>query len=143
MSGTRPDIGFGMRHVALFVKDLAASERFYVALLGMHVEWRPDPQNVYLSSGSDNLALHQADPRQDRDEMSQRLDHIGFFMRDADAVDAWFGFLSAQGVRMRSEPRTHRDGARSFYCYDPDGTVVQIIHHPPVCAWEQGAGTTG
>ncbi|WP_419588338.1 hypothetical protein [Thiolapillus sp.] len=25
------------------------------------VEWRPDQRNVFLSSGSDNLALHQAD----------------------------------------------------------------------------------
>lgn len=140
MNGSRPDIGFGMRHVALFVTDLAACEHFYVTLLGMQVEWRPDPQNVYLSSGSDNLALHQADPAQARDEARQRLDHIGFFMRDADSVDAWFAFLSDQGVRMRTAPRTHRDGARSFYCYDPDGTLVQIIHHPPICAWEQGAG---
>jgi hypothetical protein len=37
---------------------------------------------------------------------------------------------------MRTEPRTHRDGARSFYCYDPEGAVVQVIHHPPVVDWE-------
>ena len=133
----RPDIGFGMRHVALFVKDLAACEYFYVDLMGMGVEWRPDPQNVYLSSGSDNLALHQADEAaMQRDELSQRLDHIGFFLKTADEVDQWFAWLKENDIRMRTEPRTHRDGARSFYCYDPDGTVVQIIHHPPVCNWE-------
>lgn len=136
----KPGIGFGMRHVALFVRDMAACERFYVDLLGMAVEWRPDDANVYLSSGSDNLALHQADPAQVRDETSQRLDHIGFFMEHAEDVDAWFAFLSAHGVKMRTEPRTHRDGARSFYCYDPDGTVVQIIHHPPVSDWERLRG---
>ena len=133
----KPGIGFGMRHVALFVRDLAACEHFYVDLLGMHVEWRPDAGNVYLSSGSDNLALHQADPQQPRDEAAQRLDHIGFFMASAGDVDGWYAFLSSRGVKMRTEPRTHRDGARSFYCYDPDGTVVQIIHHPPVCDWER------
>ena len=37
-----------MRHVALFVTDLEASEAFYVDLLGMTVEWRPDDDNVYL-----------------------------------------------------------------------------------------------
>jgi hypothetical protein len=41
---------------------------------------------------------------------------------------------------MRTQPRTHRDGARSFYCYDPDGTVVQVIHHPPVTDWEKLRG---
>jgi len=140
MTTARPGTGFGMRHVALFVRDLAACEHFYVELLGMSVEWRPDDGNVYLSSGSDNLALHQADPAQVRDEAAQRLDHIGFFMESAGDVDAWFAFLSAHGVRMRTEPRTHRDGARSFYCHDPDGTVVQIIHHPPVCDWERLRG---
>ncbi len=133
---SRPANGFGMRHVALFVRDMAACERFYVDLLGMSVEWRPDDNNVYLTSGSDNLALHQADNAQPRDESSQRLDHIGFFVATAADVDAWFDWLTRHAVRMRTEPRTHRDGARSFYCYDPDGTQVQIIHHPPVCAWE-------
>jgi catechol 2,3-dioxygenase-like lactoylglutathione lyase family enzyme len=133
---SRPGIGFGMRHVALFVRDRAACERFYVELLGMVVEWRPDENNVYLSSGGDNLALHQADPDLNRDEPGQRLDHIGFFLASAPSVDDWFAWLNENGVRMRTEPRTHRDGARSFYCFDPDGTLVQMIHHPPVCDFE-------
>ncbi|MGD2118741.1 MAG: VOC family protein [Chromatiales bacterium] len=133
----RPDIGYGMRHVALYVRDLAACEHFYIDLLGMQVEWRPDAQNVYLSSGSDNLALHQAEAGQVCDESAQRLDHIGFFLRTADEVDAWFDWLQLNDVIMRSQPRTHRDGARSFYCFDPDGTVVQMIHHPPVSEWER------
>jgi catechol 2,3-dioxygenase-like lactoylglutathione lyase family enzyme len=136
----RPDLGFGMRHVALFVRDLAATERFYVELLGMEVEWRPDARNVYLSSGGDSLALHQAEPEQVRDEATQRLDHIGFFVASPDAVDQWFAWLDEHGVRMRTAPRDHRDGARSFYCHDPDGTLVQVIHHPPVTQWEQLQG---
>jgi catechol 2,3-dioxygenase-like lactoylglutathione lyase family enzyme len=125
-----------MRHVALYVTDLAACEYFYVELLGMRVEWRPDPANLYLSAGSDNLALHQAGDLP-RDEAAQRLDHIGFFLAKAEDVDAWFAWLNENRVRMRTEPRAHRDGARSFYCYDPDGTLVQIIHHPPVCVREE------
>lgn len=30
------------------------------------------------------------------------------------------------------ELRNHRDGARSFYCLDPEGVVVQVIYHPPI-----------
>ena len=129
---SRPGLGFGMRHVALFVRDMAACEHFYVELLGMAEEWRPDENNVYLSSGGDNLALHQADLQQTRDESAQRLDHIGFFLETADAVDDWFAWLRENDVRMRTEPRTHRDGARSFYCRDPEGNVVQMIYHPPI-----------
>ncbi|MCB1725060.1 MAG: VOC family protein [Chromatiaceae bacterium] len=136
----RPPLGYGMRHVALFVRDLPACERFYVELLGMEVQWRPDDQNVYLTSGGDNLALHQASTDHARDEAAQRLDHIGFFVSAASDVDDWFAWLTSRGVPMRTEPRTHRDGARSFYCYDPDGTHLQIIHHPPVNAWEDLRG---
>lgn len=136
---TRPSLGYGMRHVALFVRDMAACEHFYVDLLGMQVEWRPDDRNVYLASGGDNLALHQTDPGHPRDEVGQRLDHIGFCLRTEDEVDEWFAWLTSHDVTMRTEPTTHRDGARSFYCYDPDGTHVQIIHHPPICQWESGS----
>lgn len=132
----RPAATLGMRHVALYVRDMAACEQFYAQLLGMQVEWRPDAENLYLSSGPDNLALHQASSGE-RDETEQRLDHIGFFLASVDEVDQWFDFLLEQGVQMRTEPRTHRDGARSFYCYDPDGTTVQVIYHPPVAAWEK------
>lgn len=127
----RPQQHLGMRHVALNVRDMAACEHFYVALMGMYVEWRPDPDNLYLSSGNDNLALHRAAQEQ-YDEAAQRLDHIGFFLPDPESVDAWYDHLLAAGVRMRNAPRTHRDGARSFYCFDPDGNTVQIIYHPPI-----------
>src|SRR5215831_2021778 len=50
----------GLRHLALNVRDLAAMKRFYVDLLGFAVEWEPDPDNVYLTSGIDNLALHRS-----------------------------------------------------------------------------------
>lgn len=125
----RPAATAGMHHVALFVPDLAACEHFYVELLGMAVEWRPDANNVYLSSGSDNLALHQRDTDYSG---AQHLDHIGFIIHQPGQVDDWFRFLLAHDVQMKTEPRTHRDGARSFYCLDPGGNTVQMIYHPPL-----------
>jgi len=127
----RPEATCGMRHVAIFVKNFAACEKFYVDMLGMSVEWRPDEDNVYLCGGSDNLALHRA-PEDVKVEGFQKLDHIGFIIKKPEQVDEWFDFLSANDVEIRNPPRTHRDGARSFYCYDPDGVVVQIIYHPPI-----------
>ena len=49
----------GLRHVALNVRDPQASKRFYADCFGMSVVWEPDPDNVYMSSGPDNLALHR------------------------------------------------------------------------------------
>jgi catechol 2,3-dioxygenase-like lactoylglutathione lyase family enzyme len=126
----RPAATAGMRHIALYVNDLEVAEHFYVDLLGMQVEWRPDADNVYLSSGNDNLALHCSDRRVD--PAAQTLDHIGFILRTAADVDAWYEFLRAHGVVMKSEPRTHRDGARSFYCVGPQDVIVQMIFHPPI-----------
>ena len=130
----RPGKTLGMRHIALYVQDMAASEAFYIGLLGMHEEWRPDADNLYLSSGNDNLALHYQG-EQKFDPLKQRLDHIGFFLPTLGIVDEWFAYFQKNNVRIRNAPRTHRDGARSFYCFDPDGVVVQMIYHPPLAVY--------
>jgi catechol 2,3-dioxygenase-like lactoylglutathione lyase family enzyme len=123
----------GLRHVALKVRDLDAMKRFYVDLLGFVVEWEPDPDNVYLSSGTDNLALHRVAPFPSGSrENSGALDHLGLIVRTSEAVDSWASFLESRGVALAAQPRTHRDGARSCYLHDPDGNRVQIIHHPPI-----------
>ena len=119
----------GLRHLALNTRELDAMKRFYVDLLGFGVEWEPDRDNVYLSSGHDNLALHRA-----KSEMGgpSRLDHLGLIVKAAGDVDRWAAFLESRGVTLDAPPRTHRDGARSCYFRDPDGNQVQIIHHPPI-----------
>ena len=119
----------GMRHVALNVLKLEAMERFYVDLLGFEVEWRPDPDNVYLCSGVDNLALHVVE---DTGGKNQSLAHTGIIIDQIAQVDDWYQFLLSNKVEMITEPKTHRDGARSFYCYDPEKNVLQVIYHPPL-----------
>ncbi|HET8710870.1 MAG TPA: VOC family protein [Spongiibacteraceae bacterium] len=131
VEGVRPASTAGMRHVALFVEALDEALYFYTELLGMKVEWNPDPDNFYLTSGNDNLAIHRF-MGTERSPAQQRLDHIGFIIDSPELVDAWHAFLVANGVRILKAPKTHRDGARSFYCLDPDGNVVQMIHHPPI-----------
>lgn len=117
----------GLRHVALIVQNFEACEHFYTDLIGMRVEWQPDTDNVYLTSGNDNLALHRA-KASFQPTVHQRLDHIGFILDEMNQVDEWYDYLKAEKVPMKSQPRTHRDGARSFYCEDPDGNLVQMIY---------------
>ena len=129
----RPDVTAGMRHIALNVIRLDAAVDFYTRLLGMRIEWQPDADNYYLTSGNDNLAIHRvADSENSRRSGAQSLDHLGFIIDVADDVYQWFDFLKQEKVEMLTEVKDHRDGARSFYCKDPDGNVVQIIYHPPI-----------
>ena len=120
----------GLRHLALNVRDFAAMRRFYVDLLGFAVEWEPDADNLYLSSGIDNLALHRSAAASRASDGA--LDHLGLIVRTADDVDQWAAYLERHGVTITAKPRTHRDGARSCYFSDPDGNTIQIIHHPPI-----------
>ena len=123
----RPPPIVGMRHVALTVADVATCEQFYTGLLGYEVEWRPDDDNVYMTCGVDNIALHRGTV-----SGAGSLDHLGIILKKPEHVDAWFEFLRSHGVLMHTEPKTHRDGARSFYCSDPAGNRVQLIYHPPL-----------
>src|SRR5439155_15699659 len=50
----------GLRHLALNARHLDAMRGFYCDLLGFEVEWEPDADNVYMTSGADNLALHRS-----------------------------------------------------------------------------------
>ena len=130
-SGGRPPSTAGLRHVALFARNFEATVQFYTEVMGMRVEWQPDADNCYLTNGNDNLALHRGTREPGED---QRLDHIGFILDRMEDVDAWHAFLVAREVEIVNPPKTHRDGARSLYCRDPEGTSVQLIYHPPLSA---------
>ncbi|HMI87244.1 MAG TPA: VOC family protein [Polyangiaceae bacterium] len=125
----------GIRHVALICQDLATMERFYCDVLGYRVEWRPSQSELYLTSGRDNLALHEraasaGSPLPVASE--SKLDHIGLLMDRPEDVDAWAKYLQEKRIKLDTAPRTHRDGARSFYLRDPEGNRLQFLYHPPL-----------
>jgi catechol 2,3-dioxygenase-like lactoylglutathione lyase family enzyme len=115
----------GLRHLALRVRNPQASKRFYQQFFGMAVVWEPDPDNVYLSSGVDNLALHRHPV-----EGPGALDHLGFIVDTREEVDRLASRFREGGVALAAEPRDHRDGSRSFYCLDPDGLRIQVLYEP-------------
>lgn len=119
----------GIRHVALFVKELETCTDFYVNVMGMQIEWQPDVDNVYLTNHGDVFALHRVDYTP---IAQQRLDHIGFVLQSAEAVDAWYAHFVNHGVKITEAPKTHRDGSRGFYCLDAVGHLLELIYHPPI-----------
>jgi catechol 2,3-dioxygenase-like lactoylglutathione lyase family enzyme len=129
MQMQKPRPTAGLRHVALHASHLEDSVHFYVDLLGMKIVWQPDNDNYYLSTGTDNLALHRA-PVDFAAAQQQRLDHIGFFLAEREDVDSWYHYLIENHADIKAPPKDHRDGTRSFYCADPDGNMVQMIYYP-------------
>ena len=121
----------GLRHVALNVRDVRKSVDFYSRVLGLQIEWEPDENNVYLTSGHDNLAIHKL-PAGSEPGPVQIVHHIGFIVRSPSNVDEWAERLRALGIPLVQEPQSHRDGARSIYFRDPDKLLIQLIYHPPI-----------
>ena len=120
----------GMRHIALKVKDMARSKDFYQNFLGMNIVWEPDPENVYLSSGCDNIALHKVAENFATNGPAQQLDHFGFVVETIERVKELEEEFRAKGVRIVHPFKVHRDGSASFYCADPDGIVIQMLYEP-------------
>jgi len=119
-----------MRHIALKVKDVVQSKNFYQEILGMDVVWEPDAENVYLSSGCDNIAIHRVSANFANDAQEKQLDHLGFVVESIERVKELEQEFTAKGVRMVHPFKIHRDGSASFYCSDPDGIVIQMLYEP-------------
>jgi len=140
MHAEAPPPTLGLRHLALFIPDALFDRtiRFYREGMGMAVDWQPDADNVYLSSGMDNVALHRAIDGRVVDLATSSLDHLGFCVPSAEVVEAWHARLSegAQAWSLADVGATkrHRDDSTSFYFRDPAGHLVQIIHIPSLRA---------
>ena len=119
-----------MRHVALKVKNVAQSKKFYQEILGMDVVWEPDAENVYLSSGCDNIAIHAVSANFAASAEEKQLDHLGFIVESTERVKELEQEFIAKGVRIVHPFKAHRDGSASFYCADPDGIVIQMLYEP-------------
>ena len=129
----------GLRHLALWVTNLKRSQTFYERIFSMRVVWQPDPDNVYLSSGQDNLALHQIPQSELNAYQSgtcQFLDHFGFLMESVEAVDQKFEqiktVLTEYGGELSKLPKRHRDDSYSFYIFDPDHNQIQVLYEPTI-----------
>ena len=121
----------GMRHIALKVRDLARAKSFYQEVLGMTVVWEPDDKNVYLSSGCDNLAIHEVSASLAKSAEERQLDHLGFIVESIDRVRELEARVFAPRRAYLVHPfKIHRDGSASFYCADPDGIVIQMLYEP-------------
>lgn len=123
-------------HITLVVKDVDASRRFYVGLLGMHEVARPAFTfgGAWFQAGATLIHLieqhEQSGPAGYPTETlvkSSRNHHFAFEVDDAFAAAET---LKALGIPLVDDAKRRPDGAVQVFLCDPDGHVVELSTSP-------------
>lgn len=114
-----------LNHVALHVRDLDASIRFYRDVLDLPVLDRPNFSfgGAWFALGTQELHLIE-DPNCTLD---QTPFHFALQVRDAYASGV---ALRDRGVTDFSGPAPRPDGAVQIFLRDPDGYVIELVSFP-------------
>ncbi|HXX79687.1 MAG TPA: VOC family protein [Ktedonobacteraceae bacterium] len=124
-------------HVALLVKDVERSKRFYVQLLGMEEHPRPSNFNfpgAWLRKGSAEIHLIGEDEPgrveqvypggYNPDELSTgHVTHFAFEVADLEETRLYF---QSRGIPIVGGPRPRGDGVMQLYIRDPDGYIIEF-----------------
>ncbi len=120
----QPPKANGIQHVALSVKDLAASAKFYRETLGL-MPLQVPPTLVgtrYWFTIAPGQELHLLDDRQELvTNQSRNAAHFALAIDSADEWEAWFKKI---GLPYHRQQRV--DGNWQIYVSDPDGWVIEL-----------------
>jgi catechol 2,3-dioxygenase-like lactoylglutathione lyase family enzyme len=116
-------------HVHLVVPDLAASRRFYQAVLGV--------LNIPIIEGpdffwTDELFISSKESRAARGELTGRI-HLAFQAPDRATVDRFHPAALAAGGTDNGAPgeRHYHPGYYAAFVLDPDGNNIEAVFHGP------------
>ena len=118
-------VPLGIDHVVLRVRDQAASQRFYIDVLGCTLEHINEPiRLVHLRFGEQLIDLL---PRGDG-ERGEGMDHFCLSIR-CDDLGAVANALKRRGVALEGDVVDRRGAfgrGPSLYLRDPDGYKVEL-----------------
>jgi glyoxylase I family protein len=119
----------GLSHFQLLVSDVAASARWYSAVLGL-LPFADDPDIGYV-------ALTQRDAKfvvvltkgsgpgpEAAESAKDRVDHLAFAVPDGDALQAWAEHLTEVGIDHAGV--VLEGGRPSLQLRDPDGIAIEL-----------------
>jgi catechol 2,3-dioxygenase-like lactoylglutathione lyase family enzyme len=133
----RPPIT-GISHIAVYTADAAASEDYYVRILGARKA--PDPEDAhgvrYYFSRQQFVEVLPIGPNPGL----SRLAHVGWNTKDANALRA---FLLARKYPGVSPLRRGADGSLWFATQDPEGNEVQFVQPASVDARAEPGAISG
>jgi len=131
--------GIGVKkldHVTLVVKNLDASRKFYVDLLGMEEVERPKFSfpGAWFQAGDTWIHLNQEHEETGPggnavapEQTASRTHHFAFTVDDATQAAE---VLKSAGARIAHGPRPRPDGWVQVFVFDPDGYVVELSSPP-------------
>jgi catechol 2,3-dioxygenase-like lactoylglutathione lyase family enzyme len=115
-------------HVQLVVGDLAASRRFYEAVL--KVLAIPIGGSVEGGFWADELFISSRDSKDAQGELTGRV-HLAFQAADRAMVDAFHKAALASGGADNGSPgeRPYHPGYYAAFALDPDGNNIEAVYH--------------
>jgi catechol 2,3-dioxygenase-like lactoylglutathione lyase family enzyme len=117
-------------HLQLVVQDLAASRRFYeavLAVLGIPIEGEGDG---YF--WADELVISVADSEASQGKLTGRV-HLAFQAKDRATVESFHKVGLATGGRDNGVPgaRPYHPAYYAAFLLDPDGNNIEAVFHGP------------
>ncbi|KZT15512.1 glyoxalase [Acidovorax sp. GW101-3H11] len=115
-------------HVQLVVRDLAASQAFYAAVLqALQVPMGGADEGYFWA---DELFVSLADSPAAQGHLTGRT-HLAFQARDRAMVDAFYRAALAHGGTDNGAPgeRPYHPGYYAAFVLDPDGNNIEAVFH--------------
>jgi catechol 2,3-dioxygenase-like lactoylglutathione lyase family enzyme len=115
-------------HIQLVVKDLAASRKFYTAVLeALKIPIGGEGDRFFWA---DELCVSTADSPAAIGKLTGR-NHIAFQAQDRAMVDAFYKVALANGGTDNGAPgeRPYHPGYYAAFVVDPDGNNIEAVYH--------------
>ena len=129
----RPKV-LGVAHLAVYVKDLAKTRKFYEDFLGYEEVFTLPNKN---GGGGTRIVFVKVNDQQyfeifnEADRGEGQLNHISFYTDNADQM---YAYLKFKGVEVMSDKGSVGKGQtlnKNFNVKDPDGHILEIVEYMP------------
>lgn len=121
----KPPVPTGIHHITLRVNDIKRADAFYSTVLGFTLERKMGQSMSVFRVGGDSLVLVEAETAYDNTARDYRVDHFGFQVANAAAVDQWAEYFKEQDVAIVTGPANRKVG-RFLFITDPDGNLIEF-----------------